>query len=175
MIDEPSGFSKLSDAVFVADEAITTVSLNDIDFLKHQASVLPVKKSRVLLHGKPEQLLHEMLIVHTRGTYIQPHINQRSAKSFLVISGTMKLVLYDEDGSIRAHYCLSADDAEANVLIRLNRPYFHTLIMLSDTVVFLETTLGPHKETIYADFAPQPNEKGANEYMAWLEKQTDTV
>ena len=87
----------------------------------------------------------------------------------------MKLVLYDEDGSIRAHYYLSADDAEATFLIRLNRPYFHTLIMLSDTVVFLETTLGPHKETIYADFAPQPNEKGANEYMAWLEKQTDTV
>ena len=169
MIDEPDGFSQLSDAVFVADEAVTTISSNDIDFLKHQATVLPVGKSRVLLHGKPEQLLHEMLIVHTRGTYIQPHINQRSAKSFLVVYGTMKLVLYDEDGSIRA------DDAEANVLIRLNRPYFHTLIMLSDTVVFLETTLGPHKETIYADFAPQPNEKGANEYMAWLEKQTDIV
>ena len=95
MIDEPNRFSKLSDTVFVADEAVTTISSNDIDFLKHQASVLPVRKSRVLLHGKPEQLLHEMLIVHTRGTYIQPHINQRSAKSFLVISGTMRLVLYD--------------------------------------------------------------------------------
>ena len=175
MIDEPNRFSKLSDAVFVADEAVTTISTNDIDFLKHQASVLPVRKSRVLLHGKPEQLLHEMLIVHTRGTYIQPHINQRSAKSFLVISGTMRLVLYDEDGSIRTHYDLSDDDAEANVLIRLNRPYFHTLIMLSDTVVFLETTLGPHKETIYADFAPKPNEKGATEYMTWLENKTDTV
>ena len=175
MINEPDGFSRLSDAVFVADEAVTTISSNDIDFLKHQATVLPVRKSRVLLHGKPEQLLHEMLIVHMRGTYIQPHINQRSAKSFLVVSGTMKLVLYDEDGSIRAHYRLSADDAEASVLIRLNRPYFHTLIVLSDTVVFLETTLGPHDETVYADFAPQPNKKGAAEYMAWLEKQTDIV
>ena len=175
MINERNRFSRLSDAVFVADETVTTVSSNDIDFLKHQASVLPVRKSRLLLHGKPEQLLHEMLIVHKRGTYIQPHINQRSAKSFLVISGTMKLVLYDEDGSIRTHYDLSADDAEANVLIRLNRPYFHTLIMLSDTVVFLETTLGPHKETIYADFAPKPNEKGATEYMTWLENKTNTV
>lgn len=175
MIDETNKFSKLSDAVFVADEAVTTITPNDIDFLKYQASILPAKKSRLLLHGMPEQLLHEMLIVHTRGTYIQPHINQQSAKSFLVISGTMKLVLYDEDGSIRAHYHLSADDAGANFMMRLNRPYFHTLVMLSDTVVFLETTQGPHKETIYADFAPQPNEKGATEYMTWLEKQTDMV
>jgi hypothetical protein len=46
---------------------------------------------------------------------------------------------------------------------------------LAIKVVFLETTLGPHKETIYADFAPKPNEKGATEYMTWLEKQTDIL
>ena len=44
MINEPDGFSRLSDAVFVADEAVATISSNDIDFLKHQATVLPVRK-----------------------------------------------------------------------------------------------------------------------------------
>ena len=165
-------YSKLSDTVYVAKNRVTTISQGDITFLSNRALELPEKKVRILLHGEPKQLLHEMLIAHTKGSYIQPHINECSVKSFVVLSGTMVLVLYRKDGTIDEIVRLSASEYETDIMIRLNTPFYHTVLVLTETVVFLETILGPHNSTCYAEFAPRPEEQElADNYLAWLTKE----
>ena len=54
-------------------------------------------------------------------------------------------------------------------MLRFQDPVFHTLVVMSETVSFLETVLGPHRQTRYAEFAPEPCDRLAvDEYFAWL-------
>ena len=168
-----SRFVRQSAEVFAARDPVTKVSNSEIKFLQQKALSLAEKKARILLHAEPKQLLHEMLITHVRGAYIQPHVNKYSAKSFLVLSGEMAVVLFDDEGSIETHHRLNSVNTEGDFMIRLEAPVYHTIVVLTDTVVFLETVLGPHEETLYAKFAPKPNQlKAAQQYLGCLEKRT---
>ena len=169
-------FLRHSENVFRPTSEITTVSFSDLEFLRDQAHLLPDQKARILLHSDPTRSLHEMLITHTRGTYIQPHINEHSAKSFLVLLGEMVVVLFTEDGLIETCHRLTALGAGENFMVRLENPIYHTVIILTETVVFLETVLGPHEHTRYAKFAPRSEEvEPSQKYLAWLEQKTALV
>ena len=56
--------------------------------------------------------------------------------------------------------------------LRFERPVFHTIVVLSDTVTFIETIRGPHRETKYAPFAPAPEDEKAGDYFATLEQDS---
>jgi len=160
-------FREGSGVVYSAEGSVITISGVDVDFLKGIAT--EEEKARALLHGKPNAVLHEMLIIHSFGQYIQPHINERSSKSFLVFEGEMVVVVYDESGDIRDHFRLCKLGSESPFFARLNESLYHTVVPLTDQVVFLETVMGPHTETRYAIFAPSPDDvSAAMEYMAWL-------
>jgi cupin fold WbuC family metalloprotein len=113
-----------------------------------------------------------MLIVHSFGQYIQPHINLDSAKSFVVLDGEMAVVLFNSEGAISNYVQLRAFDNTSAFLLRLDDPVFHTVVPISATVTFLETVNGPHMGTHYAPFAPVPNDRLESEkYMMWLMKE----
>jgi cupin fold WbuC family metalloprotein len=85
----------------------------------------------------------------------------------------MVVVFFTEDGLIQTCHRLTALGAGEKFMVRLESPVYHTVIILTETVVFLETVLGPHEETLYAKFAPKPDElETAQEYLACLEKHT---
>ena len=165
-------FNKVNDVVYSSNRAVEVISNNDIDYLCHVADHVSENKSRILLHGAIDKLLHEMIIVHRYGTYIRPHINDRSEKSFVMIKGEMMVVLYDKHGSIAEKYLLSAGRDDSNLIIRLNEPIFHTIVVMSEEAVFLESTLGPHTSTRYANFAPSVEKKDECEhYFSWLQAE----
>ena len=168
----PDYFRLQSETVYSAHKSVIAVSKSEIDFLREVAANSSSRKSRVLLHGRPSNDLHEMLIVHSLGQYIQPHINDHSAKSFVVLEGEMVVVVYKEDGTVKNHIHLSRYDSSSAFLLRLGRPVFHTVVAISQSVTFLETVKGPHIETRYASFAPSPiNCSDAKKYMAWLMRE----
>ena len=169
MKQKPKFFRQHSEIVYSTQDQVVSISKTDVDFLQFVAKKSPSQKSRVLLHGSPEKVLHEMLIVHSYGHYIQPHINTHSDKSFIVLEGEMVVVVYKEDGTINNHIRLSRYDSSLAFMLRLNGPMFHTVVATSETVTFLETIKGPHIETVYASFAPPPrNFSQTEKYMAWL-------
>lgn len=92
--------------------------------------------------------------------YIRPHLNARSAKSFLVVDGAMEVVLFDASGGVYRHQRLERGRAAGTFLIRLSEPCYHTIIPVTETIVFVETSIGPHTCTIYAEWAP-PVDGGA--------------
>ncbi len=172
MPDKSKDFVPLSDLVLAAKGSVATLSNDVLVKLSEQALAHQMKKARILLHGKSDHALHEMLITHSRGRYIRPHINESSAKSFLVLEGEMMVLLFDDDGKVSDKYLLGQQKSGADFMLRVQDPVFHTIVVVSETVTFLETILGPHQKTRYADFAPDPEDDAASSYFAWLESES---
>ena len=158
MKEKPSCFQQRTEIVYSAQDPVVCITKSEIDFLRDVAERSSLGKARVLLHGSPENELHEMLIVHSFGQYIRPHINDHSAKSFLVLDGAMVVVMYRDEGTINDHVHLGEFGSNTPFLLRLEEPVFHTIVPISKTVIFLETIKGPHMETRYATFAPPPKD-----------------
>ena len=168
----PSFLHQKTPVVFSVGGPVRTISQREIEFLRRTAKSASAKSARILLHGNPKFDLHEMLIVHIAGQYIQPHINDHSAKSFTVIDGEMIIVTYEKDGVIRDHFQLGDHTTDLPFLLWLQDPVFHTVLVKSKTVAFIETIRGPHIKTRYAEFAPSAQETSAVErYMAWLQAE----
>jgi cupin fold WbuC family metalloprotein len=176
MVKTPDFFEQRSDVVYSTQESVTSISELEIEFLRSVALSSSSGTARVLLHGNPDEELHEMLIVHSAGHYIRPHINDRSAKSFFVLDGAMVVVLFNDEGTINDHIHLGRFGSGSGFLLRLDDPVFHTVVPISDTVTFLETTKGPHLETHYASFSPSTrNTSEANKYMAFLIEELEII
>ena len=151
------GFSELSPAVEVATTPFVVVDEALIDRTIARARNAPNRRARVLLHPGLEDALHEMLIAIPRESCDVPHINFKSGKSFHVVRGEMAVMLFADDGSEVLPCRLGASPSDTRRMVRLNRPYWHTIIPLSDYVVFIETITGPFTGNRFADWAPNPN------------------
>lgn len=114
-------------------------------------------------HRNTEDLLHEMFIVHARDTYIRPHKHLGKPESFHVIEGTVDVIVFEEDGSVRAVIKMGEYLSGRPFYYRISDPLYHTLIIRSDVLVFHETTSGPFNraDTIFAPWAPEENNPAA--------------
>jgi len=157
---------ELSPEVLAADEPLTLLGRTELRDLVARARSVPRRRARILLHGTPDAILHEMVIVMTLGQYVPPHRNDRSSKSYLVVEGGLILVRFNETGEIVSHVRCEAGAADAPFLARLNLPTWHMIMPTSPAVVFIETILGPHKGTTYATWAPSAEDaEGGARYL----------
>jgi cupin fold WbuC family metalloprotein len=155
--------------VFSAKGVEITLDDTDLYFLSSLVKNRPEKTARFLIHGSPDSELHEMVIGHAEMKYIRPHINENSFKSFTVLSGSMAVITFGASGVISKIFHLKEVGKGESFILRLNEPIFHTILSLEGTVIFIETTLGPHLTTRYAEFAPVPNDDAAVEkYLDFL-------
>ena len=158
--------NELNDEVWVAREPVVAVSSEDVRFLKEKAGVNARSKSRLLLHESVDSALHEMVIVHSKGQYIQPLRNVGTSKSFHLIEGTTVCVIFSDDGKIISHHVLSQYEGDNEFMIRISDDSYHTLIPLTDKVVFLEAILGPFVRAPRAPWAPDEEDTPeAREYF----------
>ena len=164
---------KINDEVFAVSDAVAQLTTEHIDFLKARARENKRRTCRLLLHRSTDDALHEMLIVHPLGRYIRPHKNVRSSKSFHVVEGALACILFDDDGAIGDHWIMGEYSGNGTFLVRLSERRYHTLIPLTDTVVFVETILGPFQGTTYAPWAPE--EGDSIEATAYYETISKTI
>ena len=139
--------TKINEEVLFATDAIVKIDASDIAELKQKAKQNPRRRIRICVHSDIRDSIHEMLIVHSFGQYIQPHINLVSAKSFVVLDGEMVVVLFNNEGEISNYVQLGESNGASAFLLRLDDPVFHTVVPISTTVTFLETVKGPHVQT----------------------------
>ncbi len=167
MSDMP--FEKINDEVYVSTDDVTTVTATELAFLKECAQANPRKRVRLCVHATSDDLLHEMLIVHARGNYVPPHRHIRKSESFHMIEGRLKIVLFDDDGGISRVIEMAVDDPAATVFYRLSAPVYHTVIPMTDFVVFHETTNGPFRreDMQFAPWAPAET-ASASEQQAYV-------
>ncbi len=143
-----------------------------IECLKSTALENDRKRVRICAHSDTENTLHEMVIVHTKGTYVQPHKHPGKSESFHLIEGSLKLVVFDDSGEILDVVTMGDYTSGGVFYHRLSDSLFHSVIFLSDFAVFHETTNGPFRdgETMFPTWAPAADRpEDQVEYMRHLE------
>jgi cupin fold WbuC family metalloprotein len=145
-----------SDEVLYPDEPIVVVGPADIEELKAEANESR-RRIRLCTHRDVADRVHEMLIVHERGTYVRPHKHLGKSESFHVIEGLCCVVLFDDAGQVLRVVKLGDHASGRPFYYRISDPNFHTLLIESEMLVFHETTAGPFKpaETVFAHWAPE--------------------
>jgi cupin fold WbuC family metalloprotein len=168
MISE-GGFHKTTQAVFETDADPVAVSPTDIKTLVEAARLAPQGRARLILHSTREDSLHEMVIALPPDSCDHPHINFKSGKSFLALSGQFAVICFSDDGSEIRPVVLSAEDRLAGAkMVRLRRAVWHTIIPLAGDTVFLETIIGPFEGNRFAAWFPDADQPGERE--GWIEK-----
>lgn len=151
---------EFNEEVFYTCEEITRVNYETIKFLKNKAAGNNRKRSRLCCHKNIENTLHEMLIVHTNDTYVRPHKHNDKIESFHIIEGELDVVIFDENGDINQIINMGTSNSGKVFYYRLSKFCFHTVVPVSDIVVFHETTNGPfdRKDTVFALWSPKEND-----------------
>ncbi len=171
-------YRKISDEVYYTHNPIIKVTRNVVELLKKKALLNERKRVRLCTHGGIEDTVHEMLIVHARHNYVPPHKHMAKSESFHLIEGRLQVVIFHDDGRIREVIPMGDVSSGEIFYYRLSESFFHTVIPLTDWVVFHETTKGPflREETIFPSWAPdESNSKGAIEYVRYLHRQIMAV
>ncbi len=132
------------------------VGTSDIHALQSAALASDRRRARICTHASPEDPLHEMLIVLAHGTYVRPHRHVGKTESFSVFEGEADVILFHDDGSVREIVPLGPLGSNRIFHYRLAQPVFHTVVVRTETVTFLEVTNGPFRaeQTIYAPWSP---------------------
>lgn len=165
-------FKQTSAEVIYSDEPIVKVTAADIRWLKEQAKRNPRRRIRLCTHRDITDALHEMLIVHGREVYVRPHKHLGKPESFHVIEGTVDVVVFEEDGSVRDVIQMGEYASGRAFYYRISDPLYHTLFIRSNVLVFHETTTGPfiRAESVFAPWAPEENDHpGRSAFLARLE------
>jgi cupin fold WbuC family metalloprotein len=162
---------KLNDEVLIAQGPIVEIERADICALKEQSLRNERQRIRVCAHLGVEDRLHEMFIVHKKDTYIRPHKHLHKSESIHIIEGSADVVMFDDAGGILEVVRMSDYTSGCKFYYRLAEPYYHTLLIASELLVFHEITNGPFRrsDTIFAPWAPEESDAaGRAEFMRRL-------
>src|SRR5438105_14834092 len=135
---------KFSDNVYFAADPVVSIDARDVDALKRAASCNGAAGSvRICMHASIDDSVHEMLIVHSKSTYIRPHKHVRKSVSFHVVEGFADLIVFDESRAISAVNRISEHRSGATFYFRLSDERYYTQLIRSEFLGLQETTLDP--------------------------------
>lgn len=135
--------TEVNEEVFVTLDPITRVDRSDIEWLKEKAAGNIRERARLCAHLSVDDAVHEMLIVHTKDTYIRPHKHPGKSESFHIIEGALDIVVFDDSGEVLDLIAMAEYSTGSRFYWRLSKSHFHMVIPKSNVVVFHETTGGP--------------------------------
>lgn len=162
--------------VLYPDESVIRVGHQDIEWLKQESDKNARKRIRLCTHISIEDPVHEMLIVHAKNTYVRPHKHLNKTESFHIVDGLVDIVLYTDDGLINEVIPMGDYGTGRNFYYRLSEPIFHTMVIVSDHLVFHETTCGPFRasDTMFAPWAPDESDSlGVKAFMYRLAQEIE--
>jgi cupin fold WbuC family metalloprotein len=163
-----------SEEVLYVEGPLATLADEDIAWLKKLAASNSRQRIRICSHAKPEDTLHEMIIVHTREAYVRPHKHLDRCESFHVISGEVDVIVFTESGSIKSVFRMGPYGSGKPFYYRLNQPIFHMLIVRSEVLVFHECTTGPFRRegTLFAPWSPEEAQSASRaDFLAKVEAE----
>jgi len=161
--------------VLVTTDPITHVNREDIQWLKTKAAENPRQRIRLCAHISVDDAVHEMLIVHTKITYNQPHKHPNKSESYHLIEGELDIVIFDEAGEVLETVRMGEYASDARFYWRLSESHYHMVIPRSEVVVFHEITSGPFDRAtsfVPAPWSPEDEETADQErFLARVEER----
>lgn len=168
---------EFNEEVLFANDQVVKVGRQDIEFLKKRAACNRRKRIRLCTHKDIDDKLHEMLIVHTKDTYVRPHKHLNKSESFHVIEGSVDVVIFNEVGNVVEVIQMGDYSSGHRFYYRMSNSYYHTPLIRSDVLIFHEVTNGPFKrsDTIFAPWSPEENDSAAvKEFMEQMARAVDS-
>lgn len=153
-----SEFRPVSASVFESEADPVVFDDDTLAMLIEAAQRAPNGRSRLILHSDRNDSLHEMVIALPADSCDHPHINYKSGKSFLALSGQFAVMRFSDDGEDIVPTVLSAGPWPGARMVRLRSAAWHTIIPLEGDTVFLETIIGPFTGNQFAPWYPGENE-----------------
>ena len=132
-----------------------------------RAAVSPRRRINHNFHPSAESNPHRFLNALLRGTYCAPHRHAAPPKSesFLVLSGEVLVVLFDDAGRVAERHVLG----RAGLLgIDIPPGRWHTIAAVSEAAVCYEVKPGPWDPATDKEFAPWAPSEGSAEAERYL-------
>lgn len=146
---------------FFTDQDIVEVNRDRIDMLKEAAENDPLKRARLCLHKSHKDHVQEMVIALCGSSYVRPHRHTGKSEAFHIIEGELAVILFDNAGSITQIIRMGQVHSHNTFMYRLNNNIWHTVVPLTETVIFHESASGPFVE-------------GGGEFAEWSPDYKDT-
>lgn len=156
--------------VIYLKKKLQTVDDKNISDLIKECNTNKNNKIRICTHLNEKSLLQEMLIFHKKNKYVRPHKHLNKIESMIVIKGKIKFLIFNEDGSLKNFFYMKPYGKGKVFYHSMKVSVYHSFIIESDSVFFLEITQGPfkRKDTIFANWAPKDDKEG----LKYLKKLT---
>ncbi|HIF35886.1 MAG TPA: cupin fold metalloprotein, WbuC family [Candidatus Thioglobus sp.] len=160
-------FKSISHEVLIVESDVVKIGLEHIETIKKRALSSKKRRARICLHKTNDDKVHEMVIAICRNSYIRPHRHSTKMESFHLIEGEAEILIFADDGSIKDKIRLSFDD---NILYRIDKDFYHTIIPISSVLVIHEVTNGPfiQNDSEYAEFSPEEGSDEVERYVHML-------
>ena len=152
--------NKIGPEVYHSKETFFSLNKEDITKLINLAKKTPRNRIRYCSHSSDQDALHEMFIVHPKGAYVRPHKHINKIESMLVIDGEVDYIMFDDNGKIDNVVKMGDFETKKPFYQTIRKEKFHTLIIKSEWLVFLEITQGPFnkEDIIFAEWSPSEND-----------------
>ena len=132
-----------------------------------EARQSPRRRMNYNFHPELSDPVQRLLNALEPWTYIRPHKHTTKEESFVLLSGTVLAIVFNNDGTIRDHAILSR---ETGILgIEFEENCYHMLTSLETGSVVFEIKEGPfvpHTEGSSAPWAPQEGTPEAREFLS---------
>lgn len=164
----------INDQVVYSDDPIVKIQAQDLDLLQKKMNEHGSDRIRLCAHKGVEDSIHEMVIVHTKETYVPPHKHINKIESFHVVKGEADIVIFDDSGEIKEIMEVGEFSSGRIFYYRLSEPLFHTLIIRSDVIIFHEVTNGPFEkaDSVFPEWAPEASQtQEVRQYMDDLNEE----
>jgi cupin fold WbuC family metalloprotein len=132
--------------------------------LTEQAAASPRKRSHLLLHSGPDDLVQRLIISAQPGTYVRPHQHFQQWEMLMLQHGRMDIVTFDEKGDVQSRTTL---DRTAPV-VQIPRSTWHTSIVREPDTVVVEVKPGPYLPNEFAAWAPEEGNAKSEEFLYWI-------
>ncbi|EMY76382.1 cupin fold metalloprotein, WbuC family [Leptospira weilii serovar Ranarum str. ICFT] len=166
--------TKVSEEVFHSIHRLLGIQKKDIDNLIEIAKGTKRQRARICSHLNSSELLQEMFIVHPRGTYVRPHKHIDKPESMMILEGEVDLITFDENGNVGDRMSMGAYHTGKIFYDSMRSSAYHTLLIRSEWLVFLEITKGPFRkeDTIFAPWSPEDHDtESVREFMNKIDQR----
>jgi cupin fold WbuC family metalloprotein len=152
--------------------AMKVIDRGVLDSISAAARLAPRLRKNHNLHPDNQSACHRLFNAVEPGSYIRPHrhLDPEKDETFLIVRGSLGVVVFDEEGKMTGSVVLSAggDQVAADV------PHgaYHAAVSLQSGTIFFEAKAGPYLPLCadeWADFAPEEGSPEAPAYLLRLE------
>ena len=96
------------------------------------------KDIRICLHTNTKAKHHDMVILQQKKNFYEPHKHLKKGETYHIIKGSMACVLFSNNGKIKKICKLNK-----NHIFRTPVNIFHTMLPISNIVIYHESKTGP--------------------------------